>query len=190
MSDYFADDILVNKLGIVDVAELKEAEQRITAEKTAQLLDENIPDKFDMKFFKHIHRILFEDLYDFAGLFRTVDIVKPGSRIPFAYAKFLESESRRIFDELGSKDYLTGYDFETFIVEISNLAAELNALHPFREGNGRAIRLYLILLADHAGYVLDLSRASTDELISADIRAFEGDEESLHKLYRKITLSS
>ena len=188
MSDYFADDVIVNKLSITDANELKEVEQQIVAEKTAVLLDSDVPDEPGLDYFKHIHKTLFEDLYDFAGTFRTVDIAKPDSVIPFAYAKFLDSESRRIFNDLNDKKYLVDLNPDQFIAKISSLSAELNALHPFREGNGRTIRLFLILLAYKAGYLLDYSLISADDLIDSDKRAFEGDDNPLLDIYQTITI--
>lgn len=72
--------------------------------------------------------------------------------------------------------------------EIASLSAELNALHPFREGNGRTLRLFLILLTDHAGFLLDYSQASLKELIEADRLAFEGDSKPLLAMYEKVTI--
>jgi cell filamentation protein len=187
MADYFVDgdEVLENKLGIVDPNDLKEAEQEIVANKSADILSET-PKSFGLDYLLHIHKVLFDDIYDFAGKIRTVDIAKPDASAPFAYTQFLDAESSRIFDELTNKNYLNGLDIKEFIYEITNLAAQLNALHPFRDGNGRAIRLFLIMLADYAGYLLDYSRVSADEIISADKLAFEGHVKSLYSVYTKV----
>lgn len=107
MADYFVsqDDVLENKLGINDPQELKQAEQDIVTKKTASLIGE-VTETFDFSFLLHIHRVLFEDIYDFAGQVRSVDIAKPDASAPFAHAKFIDSEAKRIFDELASKQYL------------------------------------------------------------------------------------
>lgn len=188
---YFTDNesLLDNKLGISDPEALQAAEQDIVAEKTARLLDEAHPHNFDFEYLKHIHKVLFEDIYDFAGQIRTVDITKSDSRTPFAYAQFIVSESKRVFDELNTKSYLLDIEKETYISEIANLSAELNAVHPFREGNGRAIRLFPIILADNAGYLLDYSQVSSEELITADKRAFEGDTSLLLAVYKKAVIT-
>lgn len=188
MADYFADDdiLLQNKLGISDIAKLHEVEQDIVVKATAKLLYEKLPTDFDFECLKHIHKVLFEDIYDFAGQIRTVDITKPDSKVPFAYARFLAPESDRIFGELKKKSYLANLPKEKFIKEISSLVAELNALHPFREGNGRTIRLFLILLADKAGYLLDYSQVSSEELINADIQAFQGNDALLQAVYNRV----
>lgn len=191
MADYFVDgdDVLDNKLGISDPQQFKEAEQAIVTNKTATLLGETST-AFNFNFLLHIHAVLFEDIYSFAGKVRIVDIAKPEASAPFAYAKFIEPEAERIFSELKSKRYLTGLDTQSFVQQIAGLSAELNALHPFREGNGRAIRLFLILLADHAGYLLDYSQVSSKELIEADKLAFEGNPKPLLLVYEKVTIET
>lgn len=190
MADYFADNNpLKNKLGISDPRLLHEAEETIVANKTTDLFIETPPKNFDLNYLKHIHKVLFEDIYDFAGHIRTVDITKPDSAVPFAYAKYIESEAGHIFRELKNKDYLNDLDRDSFIHTVADLSAALNALHPFREGNGRTIRLFLILLADHVGYLLDYSQVSPDELIKSDKLAFEGDINPLIVVYQKVAVS-
>ena len=187
MSDYFVDgdNVLENKLNISDPHKFMLAEQEITAKKSALLLGES-PAVFDFDYLKHIHKILFEDIYSFAGQIRTVDIAKPGASAPFAHAEYIEAEAGRIFSTLSDKKYLINIDKPTFVLEIANLSADLNALHPFREGNGRTIRLFLILLADHARYLLDYSQVSAEELINGDKAAFEGNNDPLYEMYNKI----
>ena len=188
MADYFVDsdeDALENKLGITDATELKSKEQEIVTNKSADILGES-PTVFDLDYLLHIHKILFDDIYDFAGKLRTVDIAKPDAKAPFAHVRFLEPESKRIFGELKSKRYLRKLGKQDFAKEITVLAAELNALHPFREGNGRAIRLFLIMLADYASYLLDYSQVSADELIRADKLAFEGNIKPLLEVYSHV----
>lgn len=187
MSDYFAEDTIINKLGITDELELIEAEENIVAEKIIALLKESENSEPNLDYFKHIHQVLFEDLYDFAGKFRIVDIIKGDSLYPFAYAQFLQPEAERIFSELKAKNYLKRLEKPEFVVEISRLSTDLNALHPFREGNGRTIRMYLMIIAYLAGYLLDYSQVSADDIIQADKLAFEGQEYQLETMYDKIT---
>jgi cell filamentation protein len=159
------------------------------ANKTVNLFKEPAPKDFDFNYLKHIHKVLFEDIYDFAGHIRTVDIAKPDSTVPFAHTEYIESEAERIFSELENKQYLNNLDRDSFIYAIVDLSSALNALHPFREGNGRTIRLFLILLADCAGYLLDYSQVTTEELISADKIAFEGNISPLVSVYQKVVVS-
>ena len=98
-------------------------------------------------------------------------------------------EARRIFDELRAKNFLAGLGKNDFAQELAGLAAELNALHPFREGNGRTIRLFLILLAQHAGYVLNFGLARYDEILMADKLAFSGDSRRLVELYGRMLIA-
>lgn len=191
MSDYFVDgdNVLENKLGISDPHKFMLTEQEITAKKSALLLSES-SDVFDFNYLKHIHKLLFEDIYNFAGQIRTVDIAKPGASVPFAHAEYIETEAERIFSTLNDKKYLINMDKPIFVREITDLSAELNALHPFREGNGRTIRLFLILLADYAGYLLDYSQVSAEELINDDKVAFEGNDNLLYEMYNKITFKT
>ena len=189
MSDYFTDDILENKFGITDVAMLHKIEERIVADQTSALLSRGCSGVPDLGFFKSVHACLFEQIYDFAGKFRTVDIAKHDSMVPFCYARFIDSESARIFTQLEGRHYLVGMERQGFIEQMAGLAGELNALHPFREGNGRTIRLYLILLADRAGYLIDYSRVSARGIIRADKEAFEGDISRLVELYDKVVLA-
>lgn len=85
MADYFVDgeDVLENKLGIVYPYELKAAEQEIVTNKTADILNES-PSILGLEYLLHIHKVLFEDIYAFAGKIRTVDIAKPEAATPFA----------------------------------------------------------------------------------------------------------
>lgn len=179
MSDHFVNDILPNKLGITNQQELMGYEEKIVAEKIINLLKESEAFEPDLDYFKHIHKVLFEDLYDFAGQFRTVDIVKTDSNFPFCFALFLPSESERIFGDLKAKNYLKNLKKPDFIQGIADFSTELNALHPFREGNGRTSRMYLMIIAYLAGYLLDYSLVSANEIIAADRAAFEGDDSKL-----------
>ena len=140
-----------------------------------------------VKGLQQIHAYLFGGLYDFAGQIRTVNLMKPDGEAPFAYAEFVPSEAVRIFTQLKHDRYLVGLKKAEFVQKISALAADLNALHPFREGNGRTIRLFLALLAKHAGYIIDYSQVSHEEVILADKLAFGGKYDVIVKVYNRIT---
>lgn len=182
------DDLLHNKLGISDPAELAKAEYDITAQKTSRILASLHPTIFDFELLLDLHRQLFEDIYDFAGKVRTVNISKPDSPVPFCYCDFIPSESSRIFGELAQDNYLVGMDHDAFTDKLAYYASELNALHPFREGNGRTTRLYLTLLAMHAGYFIDYELASRRAILYADTAAFAGNLQPLQDLYRQIVI--
>lgn len=182
------DDLLHNKLGISEPAELAKAEYDITAQKTSQILASLHPAIFDFELLLDLHRQLFEDIYDFAGKVRTVNISKPDSPVPFCYCDFIPIESNRIFGELARDKYLVGLPHDEFTDKLAFYASELNALHPFREGNGRTTRLFLDLLCNHAGYIIDFTLASRRAILYADTAAFAGNLQPLRDLYRQIVI--
>ena len=141
MSDYFVDGdgALPNKLGITDENLLRKREDDIVALHISEVLNEPAPREFDFDCLLALHRRLFGEIYDFAGQIRTVNLMKPDEEAPFAYAEFVPSEAVRIFTQLKHDRYLVGLKKAEFVQKISALAADLNALHPFREGNGRTI---------------------------------------------------
>jgi cell filamentation protein len=186
MTDYFADSPLENKLGIRNPRELKVAEEKLVAERSATILMAELPDQFDESYFKSIHKTLFGDIYDFAGSYRTVNMIHPENSVPFAQADFLHAESERIFRELPDSGQLQSMQYKEFAQQLVKLSSELNALHPFRDGNGRTIRLFLIVLSLSVGYLLDYSEVDVQAIVEADKKAFEGDETQLELLYEKI----
>lgn len=187
---YFVEcgDTMPNKLGISDAKELESVEYDITAKNTQKVLKTLHPQKFDLNLLLDLHRQLFAEIYDFAGKIRTVNISKPDSPVPFCYADFISSEAQRIFGELAQDNYLVGLPQPEFVEKLAYYASELNALHPFREGNGRTTRLYLLLLAKNAGYLIDYEMASRQAILHADTEAFAGNLEPLRNLYRQIVI--
>ena len=188
MSEYFTsfDDVLENKLGISDPKELKQLEEKIVPLRTAEIFSSFSSAPFSFQTLKKIHRVMFSDLYPMAGKIRSVDMIKGENQVPFCFTQNIDSEQRRIFTQLKKEHYLSGFGREEFVQKIAWLAGELNALHPFRDGNGRAIRAFLVLLAQRAGYELDYSRVSKDELIEADVMGFMGDTEAVVRIYAQI----
>lgn len=187
---YFVEtgDVLKNKLGISDAAELEKAEYNITDDKLAEALVSLHPSVFDFKCLLDLHKFLFEDIYEFAGKVRTVNISKPDSPVPFCYVDFIPSEADRIFGELAKDKYLVGLELPEFSEKLAYYASEINALHPFREGNGRTARLFLLLMARNAGYLIDYSIASHCAILHADTEAFAGNLQPLRDLYRQIVI--
>ena len=189
MADYFVEggDVLENKLGISDPAKLKEAEEDIVAREGLHVIEEDLSSMtLDFSFLKYLHERLFGKVYPFAGQIRTVNITKQDSSIPFCYADFIKQEADRIFQNLAEKNYLKNETKEDFINDIVELAMDLNALHPFREGNGRTTHLYLQLLAERAGYSLKYGEVSHEEIIEADKQAFLGNDKLIKEMYNKI----
>lgn len=166
---YKESDVLVNKFDIRDNKKLEEIERKIVLAKLYELRQNNRIGNFDVNHFVGIHKFLFEDIYPFAGLFRTENIAK--GNFSFAEWEYIEDELKRILDQLKEENYLQNLDREMFIKRLSYYMAELNVLHPFREGNGRTIREFIRQLAYKNGYVLNLKNIKPKDMLDACIRS-------------------
>lgn len=169
---------LENKLNITDSAELARAEEKISKKKAAELYDNSILDKLDAGSFSSltfIHKYLFEDIYDFAGKVRDVNIAKGGFR--FVPVMYLDSALKNISNMPQS----------TFD-EIIEKYVEMNVAHPFREGNGRATRIWLdLILKKEICKVVDWSKVSKEDYLLAMERSPVKDIEIKHILRNAMT---
>ena len=163
---------LDNKLGIIDKNEMLDIEYKVTSIKAMELYKNNIIQKIPMTFdgLCYIHKYLLEDLYPWAGKVRTINMIK-GSNT-FYYVENLDEGIKNIFESLKKDNYLKYLTLNEFVDLFAYYSNELNVLHPFRECNGRAKRLFLTELARRAGYDLDLNKLNPELLRQADIRAF------------------
>jgi cell filamentation protein len=162
---------LINKLNIHDEAKLAEIEAQITFAKTAMLEESPINGDFDFDHYKRIHRFLLEDLYDWAGQIRTVNISK--KRTKFLDAASIESVASKCFSRV-KNGYFEDLAFNEFAKRIAEFYNEINFIHPFREGNGRAQRVYFTELIRHYGYDINFSDVDTEYLMIATIQASQG----------------
>ena len=148
---------LKNKLGLEGLAFQLE-EERISKQKAKRLFEEHVLDTFEVGTYaglQAIHRWLFEDIYDFAGQTRTLNIAKGGFR--FASAIYLDEALERISD-------MPQRPFEQIVAKY----IEMNVAHPFLEGNGRATRIWLdAILKKELGKVVDWSRVGRDDYLAA-----------------------
>ena len=167
-----------NKLGITDSFELAQAEERISKQKAIELFESGRLDKLDVGTFEslsEIHRFLFEDIYDFAGAIRTVNIAKGNFR--FAPLMYL-TEALKNIDEMPQSD------FEQIIEKY----VEMNIAHPFREGNGRSMRIWLdLMLKKEIKKVVDWSRVDKEDYLLAMERSPVRDTEIKHVLKAALT---
>ena len=149
---------LENKLGITNSAELAREEERISKKKAVELFESGSLDKLAPGRFaslQAIHKTLFEDIYDFAGELRTVNLAKGNFR--FAPLMYLEVA-------LGNIDKMPQSTFD----EIIEKYVEMNIAHPFREGNGRSTRLWLDqMLKAGIGQVVDWSKVDKEDYLLA-----------------------
>jgi len=153
-------DIPKNKLDITNSIDIHEVENFLLEQAYLILSSQlNLKTILDETYFINLHKKTFESLYDFAGVYRDVNMSKGESQ--FCLAQYLHSESKRIFNELGNDNYLTSIEDEKlFAKKLAYYQGELIALHPFYELNGRVTRLYCDMLALFNGYKpIDYSNA-------------------------------
>ena len=175
-------DILKNKLNIKDKEKLYDYERKIVLTKLFILRQKEIIGKFDIYHFTNIHKLLFEDIYNFAGLFRSENIAKGNFR--FAEWEYIEQELIKLLDELKAEKYLEGLTKQELAKKLAYYMAELNVLHPFREGNGRAIREFIRELAMKNGYELDLTKTTPTNMLNACIESVVDTSELEEILYK------
>ena len=174
---YPGTSVLRNKLDLRTQEELDAFEASITAQRA----DEPPPTgRLGRRHYCAIHHHLFQDVYDWAGKIRTVRVAKGDSM--FCYPENIDAEMRRLFGDLATQDRLRGLHPEGFASVAAHLLSELNAIHPFREGNGRTQSAFLIILADQAGHPLDFTRLDPPTMLNAMVASFKGDERPLAEL--------
>lgn len=170
--------VLENKLGIIDSAELARQEELISKRKALELFENGILDsltagKFDS--LAKIHKYLFEEIYDFAGVVRTVNLAKNSFR--FAPVMYLE-QALKFIDNMPQSTY----------EEIIAKYVEMNVAHPFREGNGRSTRIWLdLILKKELGKVVDWSRVDKEDYLLAMQRSPIKDVEIRELLKQALT---
>ena len=164
---------LENKLGITDSVELSKAEEKISKKKDIELFDKNIFDKLKPGSYEAlfaIHKFLFEDIYDFAGKLRDVNISKGNFR--FAPVMYLEVSLENI-------EKMPQGSFDKIVEKY----VEMNIVHPFREGNGRSMRIWLdLMLKKEIGKVIDWSMVDKEDYFMAMERSPIKDIEIKHIL--------
>ena len=179
---------LINKFNIRDEKKLAMMEADITLAKTMELVKNPIQGNFDFTHYKAIHKFLFEDLFDWAGQIRTVDMSKKGTR--FVKAAEIEPLAESCFNRFKKNNFFVGYPFDDFIPAIVDFYCTTNLLHPFREGNGRTQKIFVNQLAEHAGYHIHFSTMDADELMIATIYAAQGIVDQLEKLFYDNTINN
>lgn len=171
--------VLVNKLDLREQAELDAFEAEISSARA----DEPLPEgNLDFAHYKAVHHHLFQDVYEWAGKARTVRMSKGGN--PFCFPENIENQATKLFGELQADDFLQGLDGPAFAEKAAHFLAELNAVHAFREGNGRSQLTFFILLADYGGHLIDLDKLDPHKMLDAMIASFDGDEVKLSSVIK------
>ena len=173
--------ILINKFDIRDEEKLNEIESVLSSARYAECLNTPQSATFDFEHYKAIHRFLFSDLYDWAGEVRTVNISKKGTQ--FTPAENIEHQTELIFKRLKECNYFKGLPHSEFVEEIVDFYCITNALHPFREGNGRTQRAFLTQLIHNAGYDIRFADMDTELLMIATIQSAQGVTDMLKQIF-------
>ena len=181
---YPGTDVLRNMQGIHDGLELEQLEARLTFLRGLQLASGPIAGEYDLAHLKAFHRYLFAGLYEWAGEPRTVALAKTDL---FCLPEHIESYGTEIFNKLAAEDRLRSLDREIFIDRLAHYLGDVNALHPFRDGNGRAQRAFFTHLAADAGHRLDWQLLDPQRNTDASVAAMQGDEAPMRNLLDEIT---
>lgn len=159
--------VLKNKLDIRDPVLLRKVEADLSSARQAEIFRTPVVGRFTATHLCNIHRKLLGDVYSFAGHFRREDIAKGPTR--FVTYPQIKEKLQRLLGQLQQEKWLENVPFEAFAARSAYYMAELNYIHPFREGNGRAIREFMRLLFLHNGYVVQWDAVDVEALLNAMI---------------------
>ena len=160
-------NILKNKLNIKNYELLKKAEEEITAVKQFELLQNPIKGNFTKSHLFNIHRFVFEDIYPFAGKTRKEQIGKADTL--FYPPNLIDRELNKVFEYIKNHELLKEKSKDILLDRLAYVMAELNIIHPFREGNGRVIREFIRVLVKRCGYNLNWGNIDKETLLKASI---------------------
>ena len=178
---YRGSSVLKNRLGLRAQSELDAFEADATAQRFAEPLPEG---RFTASHYRAVHRHIFGDVYRWAGRLRTVRIAKGDSM--FCYPEHIANEMTRVFSALRMGNALRGLTVDGFASEAARFLADINAIHPFRDGNGRTQLAFVAALAAHAGHPFDLKNLQPDPFLQAAIKSFHGSEAPLASEVRRL----
>jgi cell filamentation protein len=166
--------VLINCLNLRDQAALDGFEAEITSQRATEPLPAG---HLSYRHYRAIHRHLFQDVYPWAGKIRTVRLSKNGNT--FCYPEHIDREMRLLFSNFAKHNHFRALDAAAFARKTAHFLAEVNAIHPFREGNGRAQLSFVTLLAERAGRPLNMQRLNPKAMLHAMITSFGGNERPL-----------
>lgn len=175
---------LKNKLGITDASTLSEVETKYSARKQSALEANPLPGPIDYSYLKQIHKVLFDDIYEWAGKERAFQTEKQGNRFEWPYN--IEKNSQKLFSKLAEENHLKGLGRAEFIERAADYYCELNVIHPFPEGNGRAQRVVFDQIAMGAGYEFRWDLTTKENVIDAVIHGYTTDNSKLEVLFDQV----
>ncbi|WP_372424948.1 Fic/DOC family protein [Salinarimonas chemoclinalis] len=166
--------ILINKLDLRDQAALDAFEEEMVLTRGEEALPTG---RLTVRHYSAVHRHLFQDVYGWAGEIRTVRTGRDGNW--FCYPEHIEKQLKHLFGWLSGQNRLVDLAREEFVSGATHFLSELNAIHAFREGNGRAQMVFMAELARRAGHPLHLDRLDRERFIPAMIASFQSGTEPL-----------
>lgn len=172
--------VLRNLLELTDADALAEREAQASTLRLAQLAAVRLEGSYDLAHLQAVHRFIFQDIYAWAGQLRRVPLAKPGSM--FALPEHVESYATTVLCDLAKEQHLGGLSRDAFVERLTHYYAEINAVHPFREGKGRAQRAFLRQLALDAGHTVSWEGLNANQLVHASRQSFRGDNRTLRDL--------
>ncbi len=172
-----------NLLGITDSAELAHAEAVLTASRIYDLERSGLPGRYDLAHLQAFHRNIFGDLYGWAGELRTVSI---GRGALFCLPEHIAGDAEELFAWLARTGFLRDLERGDLVDGLAELLSDLNALHPFRDGNGRTQRAFVAQLARDAGHPVRWSAMDPAENVAVSRAAHEGDVARLRAMLDKL----
>ena len=179
--------VLYNKLGLGTVAGLEAAEREITHAALILVDESPVSPSYDLPHLQEIHKRIFGDIYEWTGQIRTVAIAKGAM---FCLPQYIDSSAAVIFGELHDEDCLRGLRRDAFVGRLAHYLGEVNALHPFREGNGRAQRAFFGQLARGAGFTLAWQHLDPARNVKASAAIMRGDPEPMREMLDALTRGS
>jgi cell filamentation protein len=175
---YPGTDVLKNKADLREAEDLKTYERFASAD-ALLILPDDIPLTPDG--YRAIHRYLFQDVYDWAGQDRTVDIAKDHSY--FCRAQYIAPQLEQRFEKIAAElESWRGLSDAAFAAHVAEHICELDAIHPFREGNGRTLRAWLGLVGARTGHTIDQAQLSATEWHQAAVKGFSGDCDAMSRV--------
>jgi cell filamentation protein len=180
-------EILRNIPGLIDAARAREFEVLVAHVRILELRAHPVvAETFDLAHLQAIHRFVYQDIWEWAGELRTVDTGTVGTNLAHARPAYIAEQGRHIFRGLAADDHLRGMDVDAFADRLAYHWGEITALHPFRDGNTRAQRLFIAQLVEQAGHHLDWTALNErlPDLTHARLLAHAGDHHQLADLLR------
>lgn len=177
---YPGSQVLINKADLRNQDDLDQFEQLMFLSRSEEPLPEG---NLDYGHYKRIHHHFFQDVYDWAGHPREIRTGKGGNW--FCYPEYIDPEMQKLFAQLAAEDHLRNFpDPDEFANRAAHFIAEINAVHPFREGNGRCQLTLLDLLLSVSGFEMHEDQIDPDIFMQAMIASFHGDNTPLARAIR------